>query len=65
MGLSVYVGDELASSNVEVVPQRMYTLQEVDLLGRASGFEVGAAVLGLPVSLWQHMQPCHGFPAPA
>ena len=41
VGLSVYNGDDLASSEVEVVPQRQFTLQEVDLLARASGFEVG------------------------
>lgn len=34
------MGDDLASSEVEVVPQRQYTLQEVDLLARATGFEV-------------------------
>lgn len=42
VGLSCYRGDDLASSEVEVVAQRQYTLQEVDLLTRATGFEVGA-----------------------
>lgn len=40
MGLSCYHGDELISSEVEVVPQRQFTLQEIDLLARATGFEV-------------------------
>jgi hypothetical protein len=40
----MYTGDDLASSEVEVVKQRQFTLQEVDLLGRASGFEVGHTV---------------------
>ncbi|KAL4421094.1 hypothetical protein ABPG77_009621 [Micractinium sp. CCAP 211/92] len=40
VGLSVYVGDDLASSEVETVPQRQFTLQEVDLLARVTGFEV-------------------------
>lgn len=40
VGLSCYHGDELVSSEMEVVPQRQFTLQEIDLLGRATGFEV-------------------------
>ncbi|PRW59252.1 hypothetical protein C2E21_2426 [Chlorella sorokiniana] len=40
VGLSCYRGDELVSSKVEVVPQRQFTLQEIDLLARATGFEV-------------------------
>ncbi|KAI7841824.1 hypothetical protein COHA_004353 [Chlorella ohadii] len=40
VGLSCYHGDELVSSEVDVVPQRQFTLQEIDLLGRATGFEV-------------------------
>lgn len=40
VGLSLYAGDDLASSEVETVAQRQFTLQEVDLLARATGFEV-------------------------
>ena len=39
-GLSVYRGNDLANSAVEVVPQRQFTLQEVDLLARSCGLEV-------------------------
>lgn len=39
----MYAGDALASSEVEVVPQRQFTLQEVELLGRAVGLQVGRA----------------------
>lgn len=46
MGLSLYAGDDLASSEVETVAQRQFTLQEVDLLARATGFEVSPAVIG-------------------
>lgn len=44
VGLSLYVGDDLVSSEVETVPQRQFTLQEVDLLARVTGFEVGLLV---------------------
>lgn len=40
VGLSMYRGEELVSSEVEVVPQRCFTLQEIDLLGRGAGLEV-------------------------
>lgn len=36
----MYAGDALASSEVEVVPQRQFTLQEVELLGTAVGLQV-------------------------
>ncbi len=47
MGLSCYHGDELVSSEVDVVPQRQFTLQEIDLLGRATGFEVRRLLVGV------------------
>ncbi|KAL4425487.1 hypothetical protein ABPG75_009503 [Micractinium tetrahymenae] len=40
VGLSLYTGDDLDSSKVETVLQRQFTLQEIDLLARVSGFEV-------------------------
>ena len=42
VGLSVYRGDVLQSSAVEVVPQRQYTAGEVALLAAGAGFEVAA-----------------------
>jgi SAM-dependent methyltransferase len=40
VGLSLYRGEDLVSSEVEVVPQKCFTLQEVELLGRGAGLEV-------------------------
>lgn len=43
VGLSLFDSEgELVSSHVSVVPQRQFTLQEIDLLARATGFEVVA-----------------------
>jgi SAM-dependent methyltransferase len=40
VGLSLYRGEDLVSSEVEVVPQKCFTLQEIELLGRGAGLEV-------------------------
>jgi len=47
VGLSFFSKDgELVSSDVSVVPQRQFSLQEIDLLARASGTWVVKAVYG-------------------
>lgn len=44
VGLSLFdAGGELVSSDVSVVPQRQFSLQEVDLLARATGWVVATA----------------------
>ena len=40
VGLSLFDGGELVSSTVNVVTQRQFTLQEIDLLARLSGWEL-------------------------
>lgn len=43
VGLSFFnVDGELVSSDVSVVPQRQFSLQEIDLLGRVTGWEIVA-----------------------
>lgn len=40
VGLSVYQGDDLKSSEVDLVAQRLYTLGEIELLAQQTGFAV-------------------------
>ena len=63
VGLSVFDSDgSMVSSEVEVVPQRQFTLQEVDLLARAAGFEVvavhGDVATDVPLSEGYRMVLC-------
>jgi SAM-dependent methyltransferase len=51
VGLSLFEGSELASSVVETVPQRQFTLQEIDLLAKATGWEVAATYGDLDASV--------------
>lgn len=47
VGFSLFDGGELASSSTNLVTQRQYTLQEIDLLARLSGWRLGPdAVFG-------------------
>lgn len=40
VGMSLYEGDKLVSSQVEIVQQRQFTLQEIDLIARSSGLKI-------------------------
>jgi len=43
VGLSLFDGEgTLVSSTVDVVPQRQFSLQEIELLGRVTGWQVAA-----------------------